>query len=269
MSQYPQWLETAIQKAHSSWHAVIRNGIDAVRLQNPDYFSQLTDTYFLPTEGRIFAAFSQPLDKVRYILIGEGPYPREQSASGYCFMDAAVESLWSEDGLSKQVNKAVSLRNFMKMLLVAEGSLSPDRLGKEHMTQVVQDVIACDSSYIRTIRDLQTNLLNNGFLLLNATLVFRKEVSATKETKAWIPFLHSVLQALDAYQVSHEKSIVMVLWGKLAGKFSTQFQGTAYTVAVSEHPYNLSFINNAVMQDLFRPMHLLKQMYRQGISGTS
>ena len=84
-------------------------------------------------------------------------------------------------------------------------------------------------------------------------------------TKDWeLKSIDTVLLDKDGtFQNDH------LYWGKLAEKFSTQFQGTAYTVAVSEHPYNLSFINNAVMQDLFRPMHLLKQMYRQGISGTS
>lgn len=260
MSQYPTWLDVAIQKAHPSWHNIIRNGLEAVRRQNPDYFNQLTDVFFLPTEGRIFAAFTQPLDKVRYILIGEGPYPREESASGYCFMDAAVDAIWSENGLSKQVNKAVSLRNFIKMLLVSDGTLSPDKLGKEYMIQVVKEVIEKDPTYIRTIDDLQANLLGNGFLLLNASLVFRQEVSASEETKVWMPFLYSVLESLDAYQRAHKKSIVLVLWGKMAEKFSVGFQKTAYTVAVSEHPYNLSFINNPVMQSLFKPMRLLKRM---------
>lgn len=259
MNQYPEWIETAIQKAHPSWHTIIRHGLEAVSLQNPDYLTQLSADFFLPTEGRIFAAFTQPLDKVRYILIGEEPYPREESASGYCFMDAAVENIWSENGLSKQVNKAVSLRNFVKMLLVAEGRLQPDKLGKEHMMKLVNDVISHDQTVIRTIEDLQANLLGNGFLLLNASLVFRKEVSAAKETKAWMPFFYSVLGALDAYQKTHGKSIVLVLWGKMAEKFSVEFQDTAYTIAVSEHPYNLSFINNMVMQKLFKPMRLLKR----------
>jgi uracil-DNA glycosylase len=71
----------------------------------------------------LFAAFAQPLDRVRYVLVGEGPYPRAESATGVCFMDGAVGDLWSEAGLSKPVNRATSLRNFMKMLLVADGQL--------------------------------------------------------------------------------------------------------------------------------------------------
>src|SRR5579864_9224505 len=93
---------------------------------DPHYLAALAESYFLPTEGRLFAAFKQPLDKVTHVLVGEGPYPRVESATGVCFMDGAVGALWSERGLSKAVNRATSLRNFMKMLLVADRQLAPE-----------------------------------------------------------------------------------------------------------------------------------------------
>src|SRR5512132_159390 len=120
MSNIPQAIEDALGLAHASWRPILRRGLEAMLEADPGYLSTLAADDYLPTQGRIFAAFAQPLDKVRYVLVGEGPYPREQSATGVCFMDGAVELLWSEKGLSKQVNRATSLRNFMKMLLVAE-----------------------------------------------------------------------------------------------------------------------------------------------------
>src|SRR4051794_14850773 len=95
--------------ADPSWRPVLQKGLQAVAAADPDYLPALAHDTYLPTEGRLFAAFAQPLPAVRYVLVGEGPYPREQSATGVCFMDGAVELLWSDKGLSKQVNRATSL----------------------------------------------------------------------------------------------------------------------------------------------------------------
>jgi len=65
---------------------------------DPLYLPLLVNGSFLPTQGRLFAAFAQPIESVRYVLVGEGPYPREDSATGFCFMDGAVDELWSEHG---------------------------------------------------------------------------------------------------------------------------------------------------------------------------
>src|SRR5688572_2793169 len=100
----PASLLDMITLAHSSWHATLRAGLDAIDKAHPDYLAKLVTDDYLPTEGRMFAAFTQPIAAVRYVLVGEGPYPRAASATGVCFMDGAVGSLWSDKGLSKQVN---------------------------------------------------------------------------------------------------------------------------------------------------------------------
>jgi uracil-DNA glycosylase len=128
----------------------------------------LANDSFLPTQGRVFAAFTQPLDEVRYVLVGEGPYPREHSATGVCFMDGAVDTLWSEQGLSKPVNRATSLRNFMKMLMVAERLLKPGATGGEAVAPVAAKAMQPGSGFIQTLPELQQNLTDHGFLLLNA-----------------------------------------------------------------------------------------------------
>jgi uracil-DNA glycosylase len=50
-----------------------------------------------------------------------------------------------------------------------------------------------------------------------------------------------------------------VLWGKIAEQLKVLPSITHFPKAVSEHPYNLSFILNPVMQSLFGPMHLLEK----------
>ena len=100
---------------------------------------------------KIFNAFTQPLDNTRYILYGESPYPREASANGFAFWDAAVGEVWFAQGLSKSVNRATSLRNFFKMLLTAEPVPAPQQR-------------------IQTLAQLFNNFHQQGFLLLNFNL---------------------------------------------------------------------------------------------------
>lgn len=227
---------------------------------HPGYLESLSPNAYLPTDGRLFAAFSQPLDAVRHVLVGEGPYPRPESATGFCFMDGAVEELWSENGLSKRVNRATSLRNFMKMLLVADGCLDIAQTTGSAMAKIGSKVRAPELSMIQTLSDLQNNLHRHGFLLLNATLVYRAEVPPLKESRAWEAFLKIVLQALRAHAASLGKSPpVLVLWGKIAERLIDMPEAAHFPQAVSEHPYNLSFIGNPVMQDFFAPMRLLNK----------
>jgi len=217
------------------------------------YLKQLAASEYLPTDGRIFAAFSIPLDKVRYVLVGEGPYPRPESATGVCFMDGAVGDLWCDTGLSKPVNRATSLRNFMKMLLVAAGHLDADATSGEAMARAA--AAARSSAAIRTMAELQDQLIANGFLLLNASLVYRPEVAPAVDARAWLPFLEVVLDAL-AKQPEPPK---LVLWGKIAEQLKKLPQAARFEHCVSEHPFNLSFIRHPGMQALFGPMKLLER----------
>ncbi|MFM7633567.1 MAG: uracil-DNA glycosylase, partial [Betaproteobacteria bacterium] len=95
----------------------------------------------------------------------------------------------------------------------------------------------------------------NGFLLLNAALVFRPHVPPVKEAKAWQPFLEVVLDALASR--AGQPAPTLVLWGKIAALLQAMPVTQRFPQAVAEHPYNLSFIKNKDMQQLFGPMQLL------------
>ncbi|MGV3743266.1 MAG: uracil-DNA glycosylase [Burkholderiaceae bacterium] len=256
----PSVFREALKQAHSSWQPVLIDGLKAIAGANPSYLPDLVKDDFLPSRGRIFAAFSQPLGAVRYVLVGEGPYPREESATGVCFMDGAVKELWSEKGLSKPVNRATSLRNFMKMLLVTEGYLSIEKTGGEAVAGVAQQALHSENNFIQTLPELQANLTQHGFLLLNASLVYRPHVPPLKEGKAWQPFLQKVLCALaDHAEAAAKSPPTLVLWGKVAELLNGLPENARFPKAISEHPYNLSFISNPVMQELFGPMRLLQK----------
>jgi len=249
----PSHILQALERADPSWHAILRDGLEAMAKVNPSYLSELAGDSYLPTELRLFAAFALPLDKVRYVLVGEGPYPRAESATGVCFMDGAVQGLWSEEqggGLSKPVNKATSLRNFLKMLLVADGQLSESSTAGAALAAVAAR--ARSGAAIQTLAEVQQRLTAHGFLLLNASLVFRPHVAPVKDAKAWLPFVETVMRALAARQPT------LVLWGKIAEQLNKLAVVQALPQLVCEHPYNLSFIANRQMHALFGPMELLK-----------
>jgi len=255
----PAAIRAALLLADPSWEPVLIKGLEAVTAADSHYLTALASELYLPTENRLFAAFSQPIERVRYVLVGEGPYPRAESATGVCFMDGVVGSLWSDNGLSKQVNRATSLRNFIKMLLVADGQLSVTQTGGAALSPIAENAVKADSSFVPTLAELQQNMIRQGFLLLNAALVFRPDVAPVKEARAWRPFLQTVFAAL----ASREPRPTLVLWGKIAEQLQALPQLEIFTQVVSEHPYNLSFIGNVGMHGLFAKMHLLTKTSKQ------
>jgi uracil-DNA glycosylase len=250
--QIPQPIVDALGRADASWRPILEAGLQAVADADPVYLPALAGDDYLPTGGRIFAAFAQPLERVRHVLVGEGPYPRAESATGVCFMDGAVGELWSETGLSKPVNRATSLRNFMKMLLVADGQLQPTDTGGAALAPIAKR--ARGDGSIQTLAQLQGKLHAEGFLLLNAALVFRKHVAPAIDARGWLPFLRTVLAAL----AERPEPPTLVLWGKIAEQLAKLPETARLPQIQAEHPYNLSFIQHKGMQELFGPMKLLR-----------
>ncbi|MFT5644861.1 MAG: uracil-DNA glycosylase [Janthinobacterium sp.] len=257
MSAIPSAILDMLDAADPSWRPVLQTALEAVSDAAPGYLPALVQTPYLPTGQRLFAAFALPLDAVSYVLIGEGPYPRAASATGFCFMDGAVGQLWSECGLSKPVNRATSLRNFIKMLLVVDGQLSATDTKGAALAPVA--AAARDLGMIQTLAHLQCNLTRHGFLLLNAALVFRPDVAPLQDAKAWSPMLQTVLAALAGHaEANGTCAPTLVLWGKIAEQLQRLPVAAHFPQVLSEHPYNLSFIANRAMRDVFGPLHLLR-----------
>ena len=164
----------------------------------------------------------------------------------------AFRDLWSEQGLSKAVNRATSLRNIVKTALLAEGLLHRDGDGK-----IPQALIAGIDKrpLIQSLDELFVNLQQAGFLLLNATPVLHPERKPALEARYWQAFLEQLLASI-AEQA--EQPITLLLWGKIAQQIDAIAASAAYRKLVCEHPYNLSFIDNPQMQALFAelaPLH--------------
>ncbi|NNM59398.1 MAG: uracil-DNA glycosylase [Legionellales bacterium] len=219
----------------------------ALKQVNPLYLKELEQTdNWLPGSQNIFNAFSLPLAQTRYILLGESPYPRKQSANGFAFWDQAVTCLWSEQGLSKTVNRATSLRNFMKMLLVAHGLLVSNETSQSSIASVPKQGL------INTASDLFGNMQKQGILLLNASLVL-SEHPVKYDAKAWLGFMQSLLQQTEITCCD----IQLILFGKIAELIPRLCPAWEKKSFIAEHPYNISFIKNRTVQDFFQPMNLI------------
>lgn len=235
-----------LSKIHAQWRPIIETALQTLSSDYRMMLEQTTD--WLPGHQNIFNAFSLPKDKTRYILFGESPYPRAVSANGYAFWDGAVSHIWDEGkGLSKAVNRATSLRNFIKMLLYANGAVTTD---------FSQQVIAKldKSGWITTLDELFENLLKQGFLLLNASLVLSESRTVQKDVSAWRPFMSSVLSQL----AQEKKAITVVLLGTKAQPLAELCSSSLMPFS-AEHPYQISFITNPKVVSFFKPFDLLKK----------
>ncbi|MDR3504070.1 MAG: uracil-DNA glycosylase [Legionella sp.] len=232
---------SCLDVCHSDWKGILSQALDAM---DKDYLQQLMDSpSWLPGAERIFAAFSLPMANTQYILFGESPYPREESANGYAFWDNAVGGLWSPKGLSTPVNRATSLRNWIKMMLVARGDLSIDNTSQESIAQLDKN------SLVKTGEQLFQGMMNKGILLLNACLVY-SEGKVPYHARQWKPFMQSFLSQL----ASIRPTIKLILLGKIAETIS---QDQLPVGLCAEHPYNVSFISNPNVIEFFKPLDLM------------
>lgn len=224
----------------SDWHPILEKSLKTMDKTYLLDLKRMSD--WLPGQDNLLKAFSMPLEKTRFILLGESPYPRVQSANGYAFWDNAVGSLWSDTGFSKEVNRATSFRNWLKMLLFARGDLTTD---------YSQQAIACldKSHFCQTAPEFFNQLLKKGFLLLNASLVF-KENEIRFHARQWRPFMHTLLDQLHEYN----PNLPLILFGNIAKEIP---EVERFNCLISEHPYNISFITNTNVVKFFKPLDLL------------
>jgi len=232
-------------RLHPSWKNTVKS---AMATLPDDYIKFLQDSdEYIPTRDRFLNAFST-LDResVKYILFGQDPYPRKQSAIGYAFIDGGVDNLFGENGLSKPVNRATSLRNFIKTILVYDGKLKCDDTSKEAVASIDK------SDYISTMDELRVNFERAGVLLLNTSLVFTTKDDSKKHIKIWRPFIESLLSQM------HDISPTLILFGAHAKELTKLDNIDKFATIALEHPYNHTFICNDEALRLFGEMELLK-----------
>ena len=228
----------------SSWEDILRDA--TMQLEESYRLFLEKDSGYIPDKKNYLNAFKTlPRDTVKYILFGQDPYPRAESASGYAFIDANVQNIFSDTGLSKEVNRATSLRNFVKMALVARGDLSLDDLSQSAIAAIDK------TKLISSIDALRENFEKNGVLLLNTALIFTDKKSSSRHVKAWRPFVKTLLASLER---QHPK---LILFGTHAKALKKNLPLDFFETIELEHPYNHTFTGNQNALDLFGPMQLL------------
>ena len=232
--------------ALTSWQPLLDEAYASLSQEYRTFLESNTD--YFPTKENYFNAFKTlAREEVKYILFGQDPYPRKQSAGGYAFIDTHVKTLFSANGLSKEVNRATSLRNFMKMALVASGDLDIEDTSQDAIVQVDK------SQMIDSIEALRKNFEKNGVLLLNTALVFTDKKSSPKHVKAWRSFMQTLLKGLE------NENITLILFGTHAKELKKHFPLEGFESIELEHPYNHTFIANPKALKLFREMRLLEK----------
>lgn len=235
---------------HPDWHNILHESLSEM---DPDYLASLrSDVNWLPGTANLLASFRRNLSDVRFLLIGESPYPRPQSANGIAFYDAAVSNLFSDKGLSKAVNRATSMRNLIKTMLIAEGLIDKNEDGKIPQSTIAQ---LSKSNLIQTMPALFEKLDSRGFLMLNATPVLHAARKPAREATYWRPFLKRFLALLAEQSCAR---VTLLLWGKIAAEIEQITPVSAYHRIVCEHPYNVSFIDNPQMLNLFAELKLMQ-----------
>lgn len=239
-----------LEHVHQSWLGIVES---ALRKVSPSFYEGLSeDADWLPGPGLALRAFSLPLDKTNFVLLGESPYPRAQSANGLAFFDGAVDQIWSETGLSTEVNRATSLRNLIKAMLIADGLLMPTDTSQGAIAQVDK------SSMVKILPELFDNLHGHGFLLLNASLSLASKMTVAYQAQAWKPFLEGILEGLAARRPEAR----LVLFGKIAERVDALPVAARFSRLATEHPYNVSFIRNQGVHEFFKPLRLLESTGR-------
>jgi len=222
---------------YHSWDGVLSKAYESLDYAYRRFLEE--DINYFPTKENYFNAFKTlPKECVKYILFGQDPYPRKESAGGYAFIDEKVQTLFSSTGLSKEVNRATSLRNFTKMALVARGDLKED-ISQEAISRVDKDPL------INSIESLRLNFEKNGVLLLNTALVFTDKKSSSAHITAWRPFMRTLLEQLQ------EDAPKLILFGSHAKALKKQFSIEMFDSIEIEHPYNHTFIHNEKALELF------------------
>ena len=187
----------------NSWNDILNQAFDALDKEYQEFLDK--DSGYIPNKDNYLNAFKTlPLEDVKYILFGQDPYPRVESASGYAFIDSNAKTLFAPNGLSKEVNKATSLRNFIKMLLVSMGRLSSQDTSQQAIARIPKDDL------INSIDELRINFEKNGVLLLNMALVFTDKKDSTKHIKEWRGFIEVLLSKLQ------DRDITLILFGNHA-----------------------------------------------------
>lgn len=192
-------------KIETSWKDLLQDEF------NKPYFVELTnfvkDEYkkekIFPPAKLIFNALdSLPVNEVRVVILGQDPYHGDGQAHGLSF------------SVPQGIQLPPSLKNIYKELYTDLG------IKKENSGDL-------------------SNWVEQGVLLLNATLTVRAHQPASHQNKGWEIFTDAIIKNLSSTQ----KNLVFILWGNHAQKKIPLIDQSKHLIIKSAHPSPLSAYN--------------------------
>ena len=189
-------------RIEESWRKVLQPEFDK------PYFELLTQYVraqyktcrCFPPAGLIFNAFdSCPFDKVRVVIIGQDPYHEDGQAMGLSFS-------------------------------VPEGVAIPPSL-----MNIYKEINRDLGTPIPASGDLR-RWVEQGVLLLNATLTVEAHKAGSHQGKGWEELTDAAIQALN----TRRKNIVYMLWGSYAQRKGQYIDRRNNLVLTAPHPSPLS-----------------------------
>ncbi len=161
---------------------------------------EYTNGICYPPGNLIFNAFNLcPFNNVKVVIIGQDPYHEPGQAQGLSF------------SVAEGVKFPPSLENIFKEVQADTGSPTP------------------------TNGDL-TRWVEQGVLLLNATLTVRAHQAGSHQKRGWEEFTDAAIKAL----ATQRSGIVYLLWGAYAQRKGALIDRTKNLVLQSAHPSPLS-----------------------------
>ncbi|MFN2557288.1 MAG: uracil-DNA glycosylase [Nitriliruptorales bacterium] len=155
---------------------------------------------FLPAGNRILAAFQQPFEAVRVLIVGQDPYPTPGHPIGLCF--SVAPDVWP---LPK------SLQNIFREYCDDLGYPSPPSGDLTGWTQ-------------------------QGVMLLNRVLTVQSGVPGSHRAKGWEEVTEHAIRAL----VARDRPLVAILWGRDARNLKPLLGSTPVVESAHPSPLSAS-----------------------------
>lgn len=190
-------------KIEKPWYDLLKNEYEKqyfVDIMNFLEKESVSKTIF-PPKDEIFRALEKlPYDKVKVVIIGQDPYHGENEAHGLAF------------SVKKGVRIPPSLRNIFK------------ELKNEY-----EDFEIPNNGYLMP-------WVEEGVLLLNATLTVEKDKVNSHKNIGWQNFTDKIIELIN----QKEEPVVFLLWGNFAISKKSLITNPKHLILESVHPSPLS-----------------------------
>ncbi len=190
-------------KIEKPWYDLLKNEYEKqyfVDIMNFLEKESLSKTIF-PPKDEIFRALEKlPYDKVKVVIIGQDPYHGENEAHGLAF------------SVKKGVRIPPSLRNIFKEL-------------KNEYEDFEIPNNGCLMPWVE-----------EGVLLLNATLTVEKDKANSHKNIGWQNFTDKIIELIN----QKEEPVVFLLWGNFAISKRILITNPKHLILESVHPSPLS-----------------------------